>query len=67
MGGEICYVKAFMSLHNRISPGTEVHLMLQRRQGALKPLPDSTQEAKKNKEMGLINVLNSRDTRLIAG
>ena len=36
--------------------------MVQRRQDALKPLPDSTQEEKENKGMGLINAVNQRDT-----
>ena len=63
----IYYVKAFMSLHKRISPETKIHMMVQRRQGALKPLPDSTQEKKENEVIGLINALNSRDTRFIAG
>ena len=56
-----------MLFHNRVSLETEVHLMVQRRQGALKPLPDSTLEEKENEEMGLINVLNSRDTWFTAG
>ena len=38
---EIHYVKVFISLHNNISPETEVHLIVQRREGSLKPLPDS--------------------------
>ena len=40
--------------------------MVQRREGALKPLPDSTQEEKENKEIGLMHALNSGDTRFIA-
>ena len=47
--GEIHYVKAFMLLLNRISPETEVRLLVQRRQGTLKPLPGSTQEKKETR------------------
>ena len=47
---EIHYGKAVMSLHNRISAETEVCLMVQRREGALKPLPDSKTQEGKEKE-----------------
>ena len=41
-----------MMLHNRISPKTEVHLIVQGREGMLKPLFDSkTQEEKENEEI----------------
>ncbi|KAF6130994.1 hypothetical protein HJG60_007915 [Phyllostomus discolor] len=63
---EIYNVNAFLLLHNRISPEVEVHLMVQRREGTLKPLPDSTQEEKENEKIGLTHALNSRNTRFIA-
>ena len=56
-----------MSLHNRISRETQVQLMLQRREGALKPLPDSTQEEREKEKTDLINAVNSRDTMFVAG
>lgn len=56
-----------MSLHNRISLETKIQVMVQRREGVLKPLPDSIHEEKKNEEISFINALNSRDTRFIAG
>ena len=62
---KICCVKTFMLLHNKISLEVEVRLMVQRRKGALKLLPDSTQEEKENEEIGLINVPNPRGTRFV--
>ena len=60
---EICYVKAFMSLHNRVSPETEVHLKVQRREGALKLPPHSkAREEKESKEKNFINALNPGDS-----
>ena len=57
-----------MSLHNRVSPQTEVHLMVQRREGALKPLPDGkTWEEMENEEINFINVLDPRDPELMSG
>lgn len=56
-----------MSLHSRFSPGTENHFMVQRKEVASKPLPDSrTQEEKENEEISLINTLNPGDARLVA-
>ena len=60
---EIHYFKAFMSLHNRVSPETEVHLKVQRREGALKLPPHSkAREEKESKEKNFINALNPGDS-----
>ena len=71
---EIHYVKEFVSLHNRdqgplfLSPGTKNHLMVQRREVASKPLPDSkSQEEEKSEEISLNNALNPVDMGLAAG
>ena len=55
---EIRYVNVFV-LYNRVLPGTENCLMVQRREEASKPFLDSkTQEERENKEINLINILN---------
>ena len=60
---EIHYVNAFMLLHNKVLPWTENCLMVQRRELASKPLPDSKiQEEKHNEELSLVNALNPEDT-----
>ena len=65
---KIHYGKAFMSLHSKVSPETEVCLLVQRWEGALEPLPDNkTREEKENEEISLINALNPRDTMFVAG
>lgn len=65
---KIHYVKAFVSLHNRVSPGTKSFLMAQRREVASKPFPDSkTQKKEKNEEISLDNALNPVDRGLAAG
>ena len=47
---EIHYINAFMSLHNRVSPGTENCLMAERREEASKPLSNRrTQEERENR------------------
>ena len=52
-----------MSLHNRVSPETEVHLKVQRREGALKLPPHSkAREEKESKEKNFINALNPGDS-----
>lgn len=57
-----------MSLHDKILSGTEKHLMMQRRDEASKPLPDTkAQEEKENKEINFINDLSPRDSGLAAG
>ena len=65
---KIHYGKAFMSLHSKVSPETEVCLLVQRWEGALEPLPDNKKrEEKENEEISLINALNPRDTMFVAG
>ena len=65
---EIHYVKAFILLPNRVSPGTKNRLMVQRKEVASKPLPASrTQEEKENEEISLVNALNPGHTGLVAG
>lgn len=64
---KIHYGKAFISLHSRVSPETEVCLLVQRREGTLEPLPNSQTREEKNEEINLINALNPRDTMFIAG
>ena len=64
---EIHYVNVFV-LYNRVLPGTENCLMVQRREEASKPFLDSkTQEERENKEINLINILNPGDPGLVAG
>lgn len=58
---EIPYIKVFILLHNEVSPGTGNSLMVQRREVASKPCPNS-----KTKE-SLNNSLNLKDKRLVAG
>ena len=65
---EICYINAFISLYNRVLSGTENHLMVQRREVALKPPPDGkTQGGREDEELHLINVLSPDDTGFVAG
>ena len=60
---ETCYVDAFMSLHDKVSSGTEKHLMVQRRDEASKPLLDSkAQGERENEEINLINDLSPGDS-----
>ena len=57
-----------MSLHNRDLAKKRNNLMIQRRELASKPLPNSkTQEEKENEEVGLFNGLNPGNPGLAAG
>lgn len=55
-------------MRNKASVGTENHLIVQSREEAAKPVPESkTQEEKESREINLINPLNPGDSGFAAG